>query len=112
MKNEQRERRKAEGDNRVYAQMDDNSSFSSSDEEDLNVRAGNPPNPGRLHQKIHDKVEQLKQLKSDSLRHEQRVGEDGMSANGLGGNDSTMQEPIENSLGVVPDNQKREPLPS
>lgn len=46
MKNEQRERRKAEGSDTVYAQMDDDSSLSSSDEEELAERAGERPRQG------------------------------------------------------------------
>ena len=64
MKDEQRERRRAEGNERVYAQMDDNSSFSSSDEEDLMERTGERPHQGKLGhaaQKFSKPVGQLKQ---------------------------------------------------
>ena len=50
MKNEQRERKKAEGDHVVYRQQSDDSSVSSSDEEDLNdavARENGETRPGR-----------------------------------------------------------------
>ena len=67
MKDEQRERRKAEGDNRVYAQLDDSSSISSSDEEDLAERAGETPHQGKMKhaaQKMSKPKDQLKQRAS------------------------------------------------
>ena len=47
LKQEQRDRRKAEGENHTYAQADD-SSISSSDEEDLDELSGNSKHRGKL----------------------------------------------------------------
>ena len=50
MKRQQRERRKAEGENRAYVQPDDAGSISSSDEEDLDAAAGQSKEKGKLAQ--------------------------------------------------------------
>ena len=72
MKNEQRERRKAEGNDHVYAQMDDSSSISSSDEEDLADRAEDRPH--------HSKMEHATEKFAKPLGHLKRVKEDPTNA--------------------------------
>ena len=73
MKNEQRERRKAEGNDRVYAPMDDSSSMSSSDEEDLEERAGDRARQSKLEQTAQKLSVPKKQLKS--VRKNKKTGE-------------------------------------
>ena len=52
MKDEQREVRKKDGQELVYAQMSDSSSVSSSDEEDLKERAGYAPDRHKLSERF------------------------------------------------------------
>lgn len=82
MKGEQRERRKAEGNDHVYAQMNDDSSLSSSDEEDLEERAGNKPYQsklGRTAEKLSKPVDQLVQADKEKKEREVREAEDDMA---------------------------------
>ena len=86
MKNEQRERRKAEGEHRTYIQGDASSSISSSDEEDLDAAAGQPKRRGKLAQAGHlisePKEGIIKWAQGDQKREKREEKDDMVAANG------------------------------
>jgi hypothetical protein len=108
MKNEQRERRKAEGDDRVFAQMSDASSFSSSDEEDLNERAGGAPHHNHsLSEKLHkpsNKVNQIKASHHELKQRERREEEDDLHSAPAG----SSSEPVNHTTNHTTQDHKAE----
>ena len=73
MKNEQRERRNAEGANITYVQGDDSSSLSSEDLEDLDERAGSAGPTSRIKHLV-NKAKQPGERFSDVVHGRQEVG--------------------------------------
>ena len=85
LKEHQRERRRAEGDNRAFVQRDSDS-ISSSDIENLDTAAGRPKQRGKLAQVGHNVKEPkgtiLKWAQGEKKQREKRETEDDMAAAG------------------------------
>lgn len=85
MKEQQRERRKAEGEARAYVQPDDAGSISSSDEEELDAAAGQSPVKGKLSRakdKIAEPNDAIRNWVQGNQESEQREEQENMAVTG------------------------------